>query len=108
MNLSSIKKGSRYFLNLGRVADIADVYVNGIFCGTAWTAPFRLDITKAIHAGNNFIRIDVTNTWANRMIGDHRLPEEKRITHTIAPYRLEGSPLLPAGLLGAARVEEEK
>jgi hypothetical protein len=106
LNLPSIKKGSRYYLNLGRVADIADVYVNGIFCGTAWTAPFRLDITKAIHAGANSIRIDVTNTWANRMIGDHRLPEDKRVTRTIAPYRLEGSPLLPAGLLGAVRVEE--
>jgi len=46
-------------------------------------------ITKALRKG-------VTN-WrsgdeylANRLIGDHRLPEGKRITWTTAPYRSDG------------------
>jgi hypothetical protein len=74
--------------------------VNGIYCGTAWTAPYRVNIAKALKPGVNRLKIAVTNTWANRIMGDHNLPEDKRITWTNAPYRLEGKSLLPAGLLG--------
>jgi hypothetical protein len=65
-----------------------------------WTAPYRVDITKALKRGINELNIEVTNTWANRLIGDERLPADKRITWTTAPYRLQGKPLLPAGLIG--------
>ena len=54
----------------------------------------------------NEIKIGVTNTWANRLMGDHRLPKEKQITWTNAPYRLEGKPLLPAGLMGPVVLEK--
>lgn len=93
----------RVWLDLGRVADIAEVWVNGVDCGVAWTAPYRVEITKALRKGRNELRIGVTNTWANRLIGDHRLPEEKRVTWTNAPYRLKGE-LLPAGLVGEVRI----
>ncbi|MFI5158772.1 MAG: glycosylhydrolase-like jelly roll fold domain-containing protein, partial [Sphingobacteriales bacterium] len=82
----------------------ADVYVNGIHCGTAWTYPYRVNISKALKKGNNKIRIEVSNTWANRLIVDHALPENKRITWTNAVYRLDNKPLLPAGLLGPVRI----
>ncbi len=97
----------RLYLDLGKVANIAEVKLNGIPCGIAWTYPYRVDITKAIKQGSNELTIEVTNTWANRMIGDHRLPEEKRITRTTAPYRLEGKPLLEAGLLGPVVIVAE-
>ncbi len=93
------------WLNIGEVNNIASVKVNGVDCGTIWTAPFRIDISKAIKTGDNTLEIQVTNTWANRLIGDHALPEKERITHTIAPYRLEGKPLLKAGLMGSVRIE---
>jgi hypothetical protein len=48
--------------------------------------------------------IKVTNTWANRLMGDHALPENKRITWTNAPYRLEGRSPLPAGLLSPVKL----
>ncbi|TDH27499.1 DNA-binding protein [Segetibacter sp. 3557_3] len=96
---------SRTWLNVGKVANIADVYVNNIFCGTAWTPPFKVDITKALKKGINTVRIDVVNTWANRLMGDHDLPENKRVTQTESPYRLEGKPLLEAGLFGPVQLE---
>jgi hypothetical protein len=93
------------YLDLGAVANMAEVFVNGTSCGTAWTAPYRVDISKALKVGRNEVRIEVVNTWANRMIGDTRLPVEKRISSTVYPFKMEGKPLLPAGLLGPVRVE---
>ena len=105
-NWKAGKGNSAVWLDLGKVDNLADVYVNGIFCGTAWTYPYRVNITKALKAGINKLKIDVSNTWANRLIGDHALPENKRITWTNATYRLDGKPLLPAGLLGPVKIEE--
>jgi hypothetical protein len=79
--------------------------VNGINCGVAWTAPFAVDITKALRVGKNEVVIEASNTWANRMIGDRKLPADKRITRTNAPYVLEGKPLLEAGLLGPVTIQ---
>jgi hypothetical protein len=93
-------KEEKIWLDVGKVANMACVTVNGIDCGVAWTAPFRVDITHALRNGNNELRIEVTNTWANRLSGDLELPEDKRITWTTAPLWLKGKPLLPAGLLG--------
>lgn len=90
----------RMWLDLGRVADIAEVRINGTTCGVAWTAPWQVEITGALRPGENHLQIEVTNTWANRLIGDQALPESERTTWTSAPYRLEGKPLREAGLLG--------
>ncbi|WP_235012336.1 glycosyl hydrolase [Pedobacter africanus] len=101
-----IKKeaGQAYFLDLGNVGCIAEVKMNGISCGVTWTSPYRVNITAALRSGNNQLRIEVTNTWANRLMGDQHLPENKRITKTTATLRLEGKPLNEAGLLGPVRV----
>jgi hypothetical protein len=53
--------------------------------------------------GRNRLQIAVTNTWANRLIGDQRLAPKDRTTWTNAPYRLEGR-LLPGGLIGPVKV----
>jgi len=95
--------GRTTWLDLGRVYNIAEVFVNGISCGVAWTPPYIVDITRALKPGVNQLRIEVTNTWANRLIGDHSLPERRRITWTTAPYHLDGR-LLPAGLLGPVKL----
>jgi hypothetical protein len=92
------------WLDLGRVENLAEVYVNGINCGVAWTWPYRVNITKALKKGTNQLKIEVSNTWANRLMGDHALPEKERTTWTNAPYRLEGKSLLPAGLLGPVKL----
>ena len=96
----------RIWLDLGELYNIADVTLNGVHCGITWTPPYRVDITKALKDYKNVLKIEVTNTWANRLIGDHKLPENKRITWTTAPFRLDNKPLLPAGLLGPVRIIE--
>jgi len=101
-------KDRAIWLNLGELANIATVKVNGKDCGTLWTAPYRLNMKDALKKGKNQLEIAVTNTWANRLIGDKDLPQEKRITHTTAPYRLGDRPLLKAGLIGVVKLEEEK
>jgi hypothetical protein len=99
------QKGKTVWLDLGTVHNLAEVYVNGIDCGIVWTAPFRIDISKAVKKGENTIRIEVVNTWNNRLVGDSHLPKEKRITSTMYPFKMEGKPLLPAGLLGPVVIE---
>ena len=95
-------------IDLGGFSSMAEVKINGISCGTLWTAPHRLDISKAIKKGENKITIEVVNTWANRLIGDSILPENKRLTKTTAPFRLEGKPLNPAGLFGPVVIQLEE
>ncbi|MFV0606472.1 MAG: glycosyl hydrolase [Niabella sp.] len=93
------------YLEADSVFNIATVFVNGIDCGTIWTRPYRLDISKAVKKGTNTIEIKVANTWLNRLIGDQQVPENKRSTWTTAPpYLLEGKSLLPAGLKGIVRL----
>ncbi|HNZ68919.1 MAG TPA: glycosyl hydrolase [Prolixibacteraceae bacterium] len=95
------------FVDLGQVNNLAEVSLNGISCGTVWTPPFRADISGALRRGSNELEITVTNTWANRLAGDHALPEEERVTQTTAPWRLEGCPLLPAGMKGPVTLVRE-
>lgn len=82
--LDPVTPDLRFELDLGRVADIATVAVNGRPVGTVWTAPFRIDITAAIQAGANRLTVGVTNTWRNRLAYDASLPEAERRTWTIA------------------------
>ena len=93
------------WLSLGDVKDIAQVKLNGIDCGIAWTYPYKIDITKAIKKGNNHLEIEVTNTWANRLAGDSLLKPENRTTSTTAPFYLKENGLLSAGLSGPVSLE---
>jgi len=96
--------GKPVWLELDSLYNLASVTVNGVHCGTIWTHPFRVDISKAVKKGSNTLEIAVTNTWANRLAGDQQLPEGERVTWTTAPIRLQDKPLLPAGLKGTVRV----
>ena len=54
-------------INLGDVRESARVYINGQFIGCAWAVPFTLDFKNIFKAGDNEIRIEVTNLPANRI-----------------------------------------
>ncbi|MFA9390244.1 MAG: glycosyl hydrolase [Prolixibacteraceae bacterium] len=100
----SPKDAQQVWIELTKVANIASVIVNGVECGVAWTAPYQVEMTNALKEGENSLEIKVTNTWANRLIGDHGLAEDKRVVWTTAPYMLEGKPLLKAGILGDVNI----
>ena len=63
-------------LDLGKVAIMATVILNGRNLGTLWKSPFKVDITNAIKPGKNALEIRVVNLLINRMIGDEFLPED--------------------------------
>lgn len=100
-----LKKGQPVYLNLGKVCNLATVRVNGIDCGTVWTAPYRADITSALKKGTNELEIEVTNTWANALKGvdEGKAPYDGIWTN--AKYRKQEETLLPAGLLGILTIE---
>jgi hypothetical protein len=96
---------SNLFLSLGVVHNLAHVRLNGHDLGVVWCAPWQVDISKAIRAGSNDLEVDVINLWPNRLIGDGKLPPEKRITQTnIDRYYKGEHKLLPSGLLGPVRL----
>jgi hypothetical protein len=94
---------SQIFLDLGGVQVMARVRVNGADCGVVWTAPWRVDIRRAVRTGTNTLEIEVANLWPNRMIGDAASPERKFTQTTYRPFKAS-DPLMPSGLLGPVRV----
>ena len=95
--------GRSTILQFDSLYNLATVKVNGIDCGTVWTPPYSLDITKAIKQDENKIEIEVTNTWRNRLIWDELYPEQ-RTTWLNSPYKLKEKSLLPAGIIGSVKL----
>lgn len=100
-----ITPGSKLFLDLGIVKNIAQVKLNGVNLGIVWTDPWRVDISAAAKPGNNILEIEVVNLWPNRLIGDAALPKEQRLTRTNIAFKSDAT-LLPSGLLGPVTLHE--
>jgi hypothetical protein len=120
--------GRAVHLDLGRVAVMARVTLNGKDLGLLWTSPFRIDVSPALRVGENRLEVRVTNLPVNRLIGDEQLPEDSERTpegqlktwpawlsegkpsptgrRTFATYRIwrKDSPLQESGLLGPVRL----
>lgn len=99
LELSDSIAGWRGFLDLGDVAAIARVRVNDISFPSLWKLPYRLEVTSALHAGDNVLEIEVTNLWPNRLIGDEQEPEdcewgELKTFAYVNPPAAVGRPLL--------------
>ena len=62
-----VKGAANWQIDLGDVRESARVYINGKFIGCAWSVPFVLDFKGALKAGDNEVRIEVTNLPANRI-----------------------------------------
>jgi hypothetical protein len=103
-----VKSGKgRFMLDLGRVESVAKVYLNGKEIRTLWCEPYSCDIIGFMKSGLNTLKVEVTNTWRNRVVYDLGLPENQRKTWIL--YRKNfspppGSPMVPAGLLGPVRL----
>ncbi|HTV08084.1 MAG TPA: glycosyl hydrolase [Candidatus Aquilonibacter sp.] len=71
--------GRHLYLDLGKVRDIAEVQVNGTSAGIVWAPPYVVDLTRELKRGQNRLRIEVTNEWTNRIVGDRLLPPDQRV-----------------------------
>jgi hypothetical protein len=80
--LESMAKKNCLFLQLGDLAEIAEVTLNGTRLGLVWMPPYRIEITGSVRAGENQVIIRVANLWANRFNGDSLLSESKRFTRS--------------------------
>ena len=90
-------------LDLGRVESIAKVFINGKHVRTLWCEPYRCCLDGFVRRGKNNLRIEVTNTWRNRIVYDLGLPEKARKTWIIYKQRYNPGPtdpFIPSGLLG--------
>jgi hypothetical protein len=64
-------------LDLGMVNHIARVRINDRDLGVVWTAPWSVRIPPGLlKPTGNQIEIEVTNVWANRLIGDEHEPAD--------------------------------
>lgn len=107
------------FLDLGKVGQIAEIQVNDEFVGLDWMPPYRVRVDHVLRPGANTLQIDVTNLWANSMIGDRLNPGEplRAEVNSFEPYAgntafalLSGrsvseADLLPSGLIGPVSFE---
>ena len=67
VKLSKKEAAQQWLIDLGDVRESARVYINGQFIGCAWSVPFILDTKGTLKAGDNALRIEVTNLPANRI-----------------------------------------
>ena len=88
------------YLQLGKVDVMASVRIIGVDCGTAWTAPYQVEIGNTLKKGTNTIEIQVVNTWANAINGSDKGKPPFPGIWTNAKYRLSGDLLLESGLIG--------
>jgi hypothetical protein len=104
-----VRTGKQYMLGLGQVEDlgIAQVRLNGKDLGVIWAKPFQVDVTGVLKNGQNALEISVVNSWRNRLLGDEKLPADKRFTRTNIQVRKEWQ-LLDSGLLGPVQFWEEQ
>jgi hypothetical protein len=115
------------WLDLGRVKNLAEVWLNGKPLGILWKPPFRVNITGAAKPGKNKLEIKITNLWPNRLIGDEQLPDDRewvgkrlrawpqwvldgkpsptgRFTFTTWHHWTKDDALLESGLIGPVRL----
>jgi hypothetical protein len=89
------------------VRDAAVVSVNGRRAGSVWSPPYRLDISAAVHAGVNRLRIEVGNTATNPMAG-RPLPSyellERRYGVRFEAQDMDQIRVEPSGLSGPIRL----
>jgi len=102
-------------LDLGRVREVAEVFLNGEKLQILWKPSYQVDISRAIKPGTNSLSIEVANTWSNRLTGDGRQPEGRQYTKTnISGPNFQNNilwkdaPLLESGLLGPVSINFAK
>ena len=93
----------RIWLDLGDLSEVGEVWLNDQSLGITWAKPYTFDVTDLLNEGENTLKVEVANTWSNRLAGDARLGETYTSTNIATAFRgttWEQAPLLESGLLG--------
>lgn len=94
----------RWALDVGELAGIADVTVNGHPAGVAWTSPYRVPATH-LTSGHNVIEVAVANPWRNRLIIERSQPTGEAWEAMTAAFADDAAPD-PAGLAGPVTIRK--
>jgi len=97
--LSTPDAGIPIELDLGTVHGVARVWVNGVDCGIAWTAPYRVDVSAAWREGGNDVRVEVAVPWRNRLIAEATRPTGEIFAPMTQVFSVDAVPR-PAGIAG--------
>ncbi|GAB3993989.1 glycosyl hydrolase [Spirosoma daeguense] len=100
-------RNDRVYLDLGKLSEIADVWLNGKHLGITWAEPYRFDITDVVRKGDNQLKVEVSNTWSNRLTGDAITGEKFTNSNIAIGYKgtpWKQVPLIESGLLGPVKV----
>jgi hypothetical protein len=97
-------RAGRWLLDLGEVHHTARVFLNGEDLGLAWKVPYQIDVSGKLLPGDNHLEIRVTNSWANRLMGDERKPQSARVTFTSEQFYTADDQPIPSGLIGPVRI----
>ena len=55
-----------------------------------------------VRSGKNELKVEITNLWANRLVGDAKLSREKRVTRITQQVPIQGPH--ESGLLGPVQL----
>ncbi|WP_319503376.1 glycosyl hydrolase [uncultured Draconibacterium sp.] len=103
--INELPEGKDLFINLGEVAVMAELKINGKLAGGVWIHPYRLNISEFVKQGENKLEIEVVNLWRNRMIRDKGLsPDERYTWNVIDDIKVDEKPH-SSGLLGPVQIE---
>ncbi len=100
-------------LDLGKVGKVARVYLNGQEIGTSVFPPHKFSVHGLLRKGENFVSVDVTNTWLNQLIGEASKPlAEQRTQSNLGSSdgkrEWSGYAPQPSGLLGPVTIRVRK
>lgn len=108
--------GKSYTLDLGVVGEVAKVYMNGKEVGTSVFPPHLLNIDGILREGENYLVIDIANTWLNQLVGELDKPFDQQRTRSNvgrgnredAKRIWQGYKPLPSGLIGPVQILENE
>lgn len=100
----------RIYLDLGDLAKVGEVWLNDQPLGITWAKPYQFDVTDLLKAGENTLKIEIANTWSNRLTGDAITGEKYTNTNITIQQKLPWAqvPLLESGLLGPVTIQTRK
>jgi len=92
------------------IREAAIIYVNGERAGSLWHPPYRIDVTRLLHAGANQIEVRVYNTAINELAGQP--PHDYAALYAkygkrFEPQDMENLQPIPSGLSGPIRLLQD-